>query len=223
MGTLATKDYDCLALPNSPVEFVIVGERNGKYKPILRSTNCGLDLLGYAASESYSRLAPDSDGQLNAARSQVARRKDDNSYDFQKMVLSAEHDDAYIATYERPINFMIFWYGTRLPKILDKELEFISKLNLPGIYQLYQINDSVGKEDLGYVEWHISPIIKILADANYDAAEVNRISIHRPNDFMENKYSNSTVASKQVLRFSGAATLAAIGAAVASILTMLGI
>lgn len=219
---LTSQDYDCLALPNSPVEFVIVGERKGKFKPILKSSNCGLDLLGFAASESYSRLEPELSDNLSASRSQFARRKDDNSYDFQRKLLSSKSENSEYIDSSRPMNFMIFWYGTKLSKNLDQELEFISKINLPGIFQLYQGNDIVSDSDLGFVEWHVSPIIKILADANYDAAESNRISIHRPNEFMDDRRPKNNDLSKTIFRISSLATIAAMGAAIASLMTLLG-
>lgn len=152
-------EFHPVEIKNSPIEFIIVGEINSRQRPIAKSETCGLDLVGFAASESFE-TPKDFDSK--------SRRKDSENpgFIFQRTSVEADLDGEEI---------LFFWYGAPVSenKSARDDLKRISRLALKDMK--YQIDGARNSGDIpdhaGVIEWTVSPLIWFLSEWNDFYAE----------------------------------------------------
>ena len=181
--------YNPFYLSNSPVEFVVVGRKNGDFRPIVVSDNCGLDLLGYAASQSYSSHS----SKFRFWSAFNPFRKAEDYYVPQVLELTISSEQVNVSDGGRESTVLFFWRGVRLNDDGSYEVRRVAEINLSIILkEIHKIDrklpdssdcpesrDKGIPRDIdirGFLSWHISPIIRIIQSYNLDHVHLRDFS-----------------------------------------------
>lgn len=168
-----TQSYNPIPIKNSPIEFVLIGMDQGDFRPIVISDNCGLDLLGFAASRSYSSKFEIDESVTSSLLSAWRKAEDSFIHQFVELNISAPIGDE--AEEIRSSKVYFYWKGVRLPSHAIDEVRRIAEINFSIIInELYgaKVGGSSsdrrieremerGKLD-GFLSWHVSPVVRIV-------------------------------------------------------------
>lgn len=168
-----TQSYNPIPIKNSPIEFVLIGMDQADFRPILISDNCGLDLLGFAASRSYSSKFEIDESVTSSLLS--AWRKDEDSFIHQFVELNISAPIGDEAEELRSSKGYFYWKGVRLPSHAIDEVRLIAEINFSVIInELYGAKAGGGSSDSrtemgmerekldGFLSWHMSPVVRIV-------------------------------------------------------------
>ena len=167
------QSYDPMQIENSPIEFVLIGTEFGDFRPIAMSSNCGLDLLGYAASRSYAPNFVLNEHVTSSVLSVWRRAEDNFTHQFIELdVVRREYDE--IDDYESSTVFF-YWKGPRLKRSALEEISGIAKINLGVIMNEVQVISNRTDVDVyrskgfelerkhnAFLSWHLSPVIQAI-------------------------------------------------------------
>jgi hypothetical protein len=143
-------DYP-ITLPDSPIEFALIGPRMGRDRVLVQSEKVGLDLIGLAAESGlrYSSVAPitrsssNSDGKLRKLN----------------LVTSRYAPDLYSDVDSRTSHFSFAWNGYASPEGLERVKKSLD-------HALPDLHKAVQEGDLREIEWTLSPIVVVCTEAN---------------------------------------------------------
>lgn len=178
------QSYNPIVIKNSPVEFVLIGMDRGDFRPIVVSDNCGLDLLGFAASKSYSSK---NEFEMYSTTSLLsAWRKAEDSFIHQCVELNVS---ALIGNDMKSSKVSFYWKGARLRSSSLEEVRRIAEISFSIIVnelntirsrsnsnaQSIDSDIEYGKLD-GFLSWHVSPVIRTVNSFNVQIQRTRDLS-----------------------------------------------
>lgn len=144
---IQSKDFDVIKIEDSTIEFVIVARGPNGFIPVMISENCGLDVMGFAASKGFMK---EEFGGVSVSEARKIR-SDIDEY----------HEMAVETDFEQSSSVFFYWKGA-LPHEKD-DFWHVCKSSLRRIFN--EGNDW-RKSPQAFFSWHLGPIIFLIEREN---------------------------------------------------------